>query len=465
MREPDLRSRALRAWRRITGVAKLLDEKDAHIRTLRERVKRHHGNVVELKGKQRQHRDAIRGIRRRELERTEGLRKRHDHFRQLAGESAALLRYRMFACEADALGDRLAADAYIAHGVSALPAADIVAHHHGGRVYCDAIEYPSFAKLAVPVSWHPVNVRLLDRAFDAYLAQCDGILTVGWALGKELEAYGPPVAVIPNYRYRDGLEGQAAQAKPTRLRKMCDAAPDDILVVSVSTVATGMEAVLEALGNLPKNVRLAQIGPVVPAAYDEAIKAKVAAMGLEDRVHFFDFFPYSELLEILAGADLGLIVRDPAILNNYISLPNRVFDLLFAGVPMCAGQMPDIVRIIEEHDVGAVADPLTSEGWTAAIQAVLDRAPDMRRNAFAAAADMTWESIEGPLFEALGAPQSVTIFGLKDLGANNRTLRIARSLEARGVAVKICSSGFKGDWPEDYPGEHVHLYSALAPRD
>ena len=50
-----------------------------------------------------------------------------------------------FARRAFDAAEVLKADVYVAHGVQALPAADMVARATGGRLICDGIEIPAFA--------------------------------------------------------------------------------------------------------------------------------------------------------------------------------------------------------------------------------------------------------------------------------------------------------------------------------
>lgn len=342
--------------------------------------------------------------------------------------------YLNFANYAGQIADELASDAYLAHAVGALPAATLLRDEKGGRLLFDCIEYPSFTKLAVTTRWLPSNTRLFDHATQGYLAGCDNLLTIGWSLGRELEGIGPPVSIIPNYRYREPLE-------PSNwLREQCGVGADKTLLLSLSSIATGMEAVLEALADLGPEFHLAQIGPIVRADYNDKIDDLARALGVSDRFHKFDFLPYQDLTAIASGADVGLIVRDPAILNNYISLPNRVFDFFASGVPFCAPHMPDIAKILTEWGAGAVVDPMDRAGWASAIRSVLDRRDDAKRAALAAAETMTWESVEDDLVAAFGDISSLTIFGVKNLSRNNRTLRIARTLADRGIDIKICTT-------------------------
>lgn len=344
--------------------------------------------------------------------------------------------YLRFARQAHAAAGMLGADVHVAHGVQTLPAADMVARATGsGRIFCDAIEIPSFAAriTAIDEIWDPTTLAFLDTAFEGYLRRCDAILTIGWALKGEIDHLGPPVHVIPNYRHAEDL------AASPQLRDWCGLAAGDELALAISLIYDGLEAVVSSLRLLPEHVHLALMGRFYPASYRAKIDALVEELGLGRRVHVFPSVPYPKLTGTASGADVGLIVRDTQILNNKISLPNRIFDYMASGLPVCSPDIPDITRILRERDMGVVVAAADPAGWAAAIRAALARKAEMRANALAAARVLTWESLENGLFEALGYPASVTFYGFGNLTKNNRTLRMAGSLARRGVRVMICT--------------------------
>ena len=350
-------------------------------------------------------------------------------------ENTIVNRYLRFARHCHERAAELKAEAYSAYGVEALPAADAVAKSVGGRVYCDVIETPSFAHRSATIAWHPTNLALLDHAFEGFLKGADGLLTVGWALKGEIEPYGRPVSVIPNYRYAEDVTPTA------RLRERCGLHPQDRLVLSISTITGGFETILEALALLPADVHLATLGTFVPAAYEEKIRDLVASLDIERRVHLFAPVSYDQLAATASGADVGLIALDPTVANHRLSLPNRLFDYMAAGLPVVAPDIPDIARILKEREFGVVLDRVSARHWANGIEAALAGEEAMRANARAAAKDLVWESLGDPLHAAYGNPSSITFVGYRDLTRNQRTMRIARTAcRARGRSNRLLSS-------------------------
>jgi glycosyltransferase involved in cell wall biosynthesis len=371
---------------------------------------------------------------------------------KLNGPVNRYLRFSQLAADA---AEELAADVAVAHGVQSLPAAWMVAKQTGARLFCDVIEIPSFHDRVLTRNWHVTNTEFLDCAFEGYLRKCHGLLTIGPTLGKAISHYGPPVTVVQNYRYAE------TPKRSGRLREMCKLSEGDRLVLTMSKTVHGLEEVVHALELLPDDIHLATLGRPHPQSYEDTINALIAERGLARRVHIFDQVPYEELTSVASGADGGLIVRDPAIRNNYVSLPNRIFDYMFSGVPVCvSAEIPDIVSVVTEWDMGALVDTLTPVGWAGAIDTVLRRSEEMRLNALRAAQALTWESREPVLFEALGYPRSVTYFGMIDLRGNNRTMRMAKSFAGYGTKVSICCVGKTPPTETEAQRYHFHIFDA-----
>jgi len=401
--------------------AKKLEKQSIHMAKLKEKITAQNERLSKLKQSTQKRITALREAARRS---------------ELTLPVQVALRFAL-ACEP--FREVLRAESYVGHGVQMLPTLRNLVPLAGGRAYCDVIEIPSFAD-RILASRHPdVVTRIQDAANGQMLRECDGLITIGYELGRELGNCGVPVHVIPNFR-------KAERFTPSDiLRKECNLAAADRLVLCISTIASGFEDILGAMSLLPENVHLATMGRFVPEAYRETVETLVEKMGIRDRVHFFGPVPYGELTSTASSADIGLIVRDPAVKNNMVSLPNRVFDYICSGLPYCTPNIPDIARIAVDNKCGVVVQSLNPAGWSAAISHALEHSAEMRINALAAGAHMNWESLEDNLYSALGSPASVTFLGIKSLTENNRTLRMAESLAKRKAKVIICTTAPESD--------------------
>ena len=357
----------------------------------------------------------------------ERLRKHEAYFR----ESPAINRYLKFARRCYDSADVLAADVYVAHGVQALSAATSLRAKTGGKAVCDCIEIPAFSARAIQSRWHPVMLGMIDASSEGFVRSADHLITVGWELGEHLKTLNSDVRVLPNYRCYEELN------RSNYFRQTFDLPENVKIVLCISIIASGFEDVIHAIKLLPENVHLVTMGKFAPQSYKETIEKMVSDLKLDKRIHFHDPVDYSDLASVAGGADIGLIVRDPEIPNNYVSLPNRVFDYMASGLPTISPEIPDIKKIIIDNEFGVAIPDTTAESWAKGIADVLNLGRAPFENAEKAAKKLSWETLEPDLPSLFDNPESVTFLGFTDLTKNNRTMRIATSLVKYGIKVKI----------------------------
>lgn len=130
-------------------------------------------------------------------------------------------------------------------------------------------------------------------------------------------------------------------------------------------------------------------------ALDE-LKQIVSTRNLQDRVWFFGKMPASELREYTACADFGLSLDKPLHENYRLSLPNKLFDYIHAGVPVLVSALPELERIIHTYQVGWIIDEITPKKVAAAMKMAIassDRA-QFKTNCFIATEELNWEKEE-----------------------------------------------------------------------
>jgi glycosyltransferase involved in cell wall biosynthesis len=337
-----------------------------------------------------------------------------------------------FADIAYSMRQKIEADVYITHEILPIAAADLLVKDSAARIICDVVEYPRLDVRTIPPKHSKSVLSMVHAYVDGYLKKCSQLLTVSESLGNVLEDYGVPISVIQNYRYAEKLEYS------NKLRTLCKLKDVDKLILCISIVASDFELILDAMELLDENIHLAMIGRLTPPKYKEKIISLIEEKNLSDRIHFFKIVPYEELTTLSSGADIGIIVRNQNVLNNWVSLPNRVFDFICSGLPICSPDIPDISKIIKHYNAGRVVEERTAEAWANAIMNTLENRDELSNNAIRAANECTWESIEKTLYNAVGNAKKVTFLGLKDLTKNNRTKRMARTLARKGIKVDIC---------------------------
>ena len=115
-----------------------------------------------------------------------------------------------------------------------------------------------------------------------------------------------------------------------------------------------MKQIIDALEYLPKNIYLVLMGG---GADRVEISRYVSGKSYSSRIKFHDEVSLEDLPRYTASADLGIIPLLNVSLNNYYSLPNKLFEYMHAGLPVVASNFPEIKKIVVKERVGVCFDP------------------------------------------------------------------------------------------------------------
>jgi glycosyltransferase involved in cell wall biosynthesis len=169
---------------------------------------------------------------------------------------------------------------------------------------------------------------------------------------------------------------------------------DHLLLILQGTginVDRGGEEIIEAI------TRIAGISLLVVGSGDilNVLENKVIGAGISDRVKFIPRMPWEELMRYTKSADVGLSLDKNTNLNYSFSLPNKLFDYISAGIPVLAGDLHEIKKIVNGFGCGVIISGITPEKITEALLE-LKRDPskleEYRRNSALAAEKISWES-------------------------------------------------------------------------
>lgn len=311
----------------------------------------------------------------------------------------SLLRDREFRTGVErALSDQIF-DCVQAHDSHALSAAGRLRDRCRAKLVYDAVEISTARSGWMHVSTPRWLIRLEDHANARIIKTADRVLTVSKGLAAWLTAhYGlaDPV-LVRNCRYYQRIERDGA------IRAAVGLDEEERLVLYLNSVyeGQGLEQLIDALCHLPDSVHVATLGPLPRPAFAEALIARAAAHGVDRRFHLLQPMPADEMLAFAAGADIGVIPRQNTSFNNRISLPNRIFELVMARLPIAAPSLPDMKAFVAEYGLGLSFDETDPRDIARVIQEML-RPSNLER--FRAAAEraagiLCWEN-EGPHYVA-----------------------------------------------------------------
>ena len=124
----------------------------------------------------------------------------------------------------------------------------------------------------------------------------------------------------------------------------------------------------------------------IAGADHEALRGEIEARGLAERVNVVEPVPPTELVEALAGLDVGLIINRPETRNDEFVLPNKLFEYMMAGLAVAAPRLPALTPIVEA--AGVLFEPARPESLAAALEELAadrDRLAVLRTRAHALA--------------------------------------------------------------------------------
>jgi glycosyltransferase involved in cell wall biosynthesis len=153
------------------------------------------------------------------------------------------------------------------------------------------------------------------------------------------------------------------------IRKQLNLANDSLLVLyqGILNPGRGIENLIHAASMFEPNVHLIIIGDGVGL---ESYR-KLASNNI-DKIHFLGKLPFDKLLDYTASADLGLLFIQPINKSKRLSLPNKAFEYMAAGIPFITNSLPEASRIVKEKDCGIVLDKDSPKDIAAAINSLID---------------------------------------------------------------------------------------------
>lgn len=241
------------------------------------------------------------------------------------------------------------ADVYHAHDLDTLEICGIAAAKNGGRLVFDSHElWLKSTKYLCRTTWfNRIRLRNIERRF---IYKCDSVIAV-----TPMRAD----AMIQTYPDLDHVEvlmncPEKLLSLPERglLREKLRIPSENTIVLyqGVFSPGRGLEQLIDAMGGIAnKNISLVMIGM---DAMNGALQDLVSEKKLDRTVLFLPPVPSEELASYTVDADIGVILFENTCLNNYYSLPNKLFEYMMASVPIVSSSFPELQSVIREAACG-----------------------------------------------------------------------------------------------------------------
>jgi len=127
----------------------------------------------------------------------------------------------------------------------------------------------------------------------------------------------------------------------------------------------------------------------------EEMRSVVQANGLSGKVIFFGMLPPEELKKRTAQAYVAVNPFERSGLNQYLSLSNKFFDYIHAGIPQVSMNYPEYKKINDQFKIAELIDDLDPESIAKAINKLLTNKElylELKQNCLAARQELNWQN-------------------------------------------------------------------------
>jgi glycosyltransferase involved in cell wall biosynthesis len=272
----------------------------------------------------------------------------------------------------------------VSNDLDTLPASFLVSKLKRLPLVYDSHEYFT----GVPELQNRRFVRWIWKSFERYIfPRLKFVMTVSDSIAHQYESEYKirPLTVRNCSRRSDSIIPYS--------REELGFSNNDLLLILQGTglnIDRGGKELIEAL-SITDNVSLMVVGS---GDTIEELKAMTNSFGLAGRVRFFPKVPWNTLMRYTKSADAGVSFDKDTNINYRYSLPNKLFDYISAGIPVIAGYLPEVGKIISEHNCGILIPSVTAEEIKLSLEMLKgnrDMLAELKQNADKAALSINWE--------------------------------------------------------------------------
>lgn len=283
-------------------------------------------------------------------------------------------------------------DVVHAHDLGTLAAAVRIADRAAGprrpRVVYDSHEL----YVEQQTKWLPRERRMWALHERRWIRHADAVITVSPGIAAELQRRyrlsETPTLVLNTPRHPAHRPDESQLVGVASDVRRATGVADANLAVYVGTVKPGRGVDLLLPAMLHADWHLALVG-AGDNAHVANLQARAVELGLASRLHVLPAVPADHLPTWISTADVGVHPMAPTCLNHELALPNKLFDYVFAGLPVAVSALPEMRRMVMDNGLGTVFDPHEPTSIAMQVAAAIGMGHDLATSPLLA--DLSWE--------------------------------------------------------------------------
>jgi len=304
-----------------------------------------------------------------------------------------LFKYAECAVRMTFAGARLRPNAVHANDLNALPIGYFVAKLTRAKLVYDSHELWSDAAHRSSIKPWIFNIGIRLEKFLARRA--NAVMTPSPSYASRMaEAMNIPLPFVVRNVPMARVLDQTAKRRAS-LRQVLAVARDIPILLHIGQIARGrgLETLLVAMTEVHAPALLVFLGNGEPR-YLSALKSKADDLGIRARVCFLPPVAPDEVCNLSADATIGVTMIESICLSYKLTLPNKIFEYLQAGLPVVVSNIPEMERIVRTYRVGETVTENNASLLAQTLNRMLS-SPDIlaryRENAASAAKQLNWE--------------------------------------------------------------------------
>jgi glycosyltransferase involved in cell wall biosynthesis len=224
-----------------------------------------------------------------------------------------------------------------AHDLICLPTGYDAAQMCSARLVYDAHELEVHRNPPLPF----FQKRFVAKVEKKYGRQADAVITVGRKVGEVLGAHLTRSDI--NVIYNSPIIEPCSR----NVRSDLELDNDTPLLLYVGKVTAG-RGVGEFLAVLPKlrGVIFTTVGPCDDKTR-AVLERQADRLGVAARFRMLPPVPFEQVVDYIKGADLGIISVEPVTLSYQYCMPNKLFEMSFANVPIISNELDEFGEYLE----------------------------------------------------------------------------------------------------------------------
>jgi glycosyltransferase involved in cell wall biosynthesis len=258
------------------------------------------------------------------------------------------------------------------HDLATLPAGVAITRGTDAKLIFDAHEYATLEieNEAWLTNWYK---RRTERRC---LKHIDGMITVSDGFARTFqEEYGverPTVILNTQMFYRQSTLG----GRTVRQDLGFDASVPLAVYLGGLNPRRALRQLMEALAQMPW-LHFAKVGGRT-VRWEELLIDTAEELGCRDRLHILDAVPPEEIIHYIKDGDFGIVPRIRFSIQQGYSMPNKLFESVFGGLPIAYGQTEEMHTFVDRFKLGIPMDCLDPNDIVRAVTDLYNRREDFK---------------------------------------------------------------------------------------